>query len=300
MGNNVTYGLDKVHIAFKGISQTETIEVLAGATADGELTVTITATALLSGSSPRAVVVPVSSETHTTIAKVASAIVNALNNDDVISGVFTASHSAGVITLKTKVAQTNDSTLLIAVTPASTAVTVGASTSGTSGTASWGMPVAIPGAVRFAPSVKGDENIFYADDGPYFSYTPNNGYTAELEMALVPDEVLVEMLGWRVDSNGMVVELADGKAKRFALMGQVLGDDKNRRFVYYDCQASRPAKEQSTLEDNVEPVTDVLNLTIFPIEIGSEKVVRGTMELSSTNAAAYNAFFDAVVLPQTA
>jgi phi13 family phage major tail protein len=162
----------------------------------------------------------------------------------------------------------------------------------------WDTPEAIPGAVRFAPTVKGDENTFYADDGPYFSYTPNNGYTAELEMALIPDSVLVKMLGWRIDSNGMIVELAEGKALRFALMGQVQGDDKNRRFVYYDCQASRPTKEHSTQEDSVEPVTDVLNITIFPITLGDEKVVRGVMELSDTNATAYNAFFTAVTSPQ--
>jgi hypothetical protein len=80
-------------------------------------------------------------------------------------------------------------------------------------------------------------------------------------------------------------------------MGQVMGDDKNRRFVYYDCQASRPAKEHSTKGETIEPKTDVLNLTIFPIEIGDYDVVKGTLELSGTNTAVYNAFFDAVYTP---
>jgi phi13 family phage major tail protein len=161
----------------------------------------------------------------------------------------------------------------------------------------WETPVAIPGAVRFTPTAQGQENTFYADNSPYFVVTANNGYTAELEMALVPDAVLAEMLGWEIDSNGMLIEVADATPKRFALMGQVLGDSKNRRFVYYDCQAARPAKEHSTKGENIEPSTDVLTLTIFPVEIGGKRVVKGVMELSDTNATAYNNFFNSVTLP---
>lgn len=300
MANKVTYGLEQVHIAFKGTSQTEIIEVTAPCTLDGEITVTVTATTLLGADSPKAVIVPLSTESHGTVALVASAVVNVLNNNSVINAVFTASHLGGVITLAAKVAQANDATLAIAFTTGTTGVTVGASTNGVAGTTSWALPVAIPGAVRFTPTAQGKESTFYADNGPYFVITANNGYTAELEMALVSDSILAEMLGWRIDSNGMIVELASGVPKRFALMGQIEGDDKNRRFVYWDCQATRPSKEQKTKGETIEPNTDVLNLTIFPIELGGEDVVMGYLELSATNAVAYNAFFDAVTVPQAA
>ncbi|MFT9496608.1 major tail protein [Anaerosolibacter sp.] len=163
----------------------------------------------------------------------------------------------------------------------------------------WENPEAIPGAVRFTPTAQGQETTFYADNGPYFTVTSNNGYTAELEMALVPDAVLAEMLGWEIDSNGMLVEVADGIQKEFALMGQVQGDSKNRRFVYYNCKASRPAKEHATKGETVEPATDVLNLVILPIEVGGKNIVKGTMELSETNATAYNGFFSSVTVPVT-
>lgn len=161
----------------------------------------------------------------------------------------------------------------------------------------WETPVAIPGAVRFTPTPQGQESSFYADNTLYFTSTSNNGYTAELEIADIPATVLAEMLGWRIDSNGMLVEIADGVQKEFALMGQILGDEKNRRFVYYQCKASRPAKEHSTKGETIEPATDVLSLVITPLEIGTEKVVRGVMELSDTNATAYNSFFTAVTKP---
>lgn len=57
--------------------------------------------------------------------------------------------------------------------------------------------------------------------------------------------------------------------------------------MYYDCKASRPATENKTKGESVEPATDVLSLTIMPIEIDGKRIVKGVMELSATNAAAY-------------
>jgi len=161
----------------------------------------------------------------------------------------------------------------------------------------WETPIAIPGAVRFTPTTVGEASTFYADNTNYFSVTANNGYTAELEMANVPDAVLAEMLGWEIDDNGALIELSDAMPKHFALMGQVQGDTRNRRFVYYDCVAARPAKERTTKNESITPATDVLNLTISPIEIDERMIVKGDLELSATNATAYNGFFSAVYTP---
>ena len=166
-------------------------------------------------------------------------------------------------------------------------------------TPKWEAPVKIPGAVRFAPEPQGEESTFYADNGPYFTYTSNNGYTAELEMANLPDDILAEMLGWEIDANGMLVETTDGTPKEFALLGQILGDKKNRRFVYYRCKASRPTAEHNTRGESVEPTTQTLNIRILPIEVKGKNIVRGVMELNDTNQAAYDAFFRAVTLPAT-
>lgn len=161
----------------------------------------------------------------------------------------------------------------------------------------WETPIPIPGAVRFTPTAVGETTNFYADNTLYFSYTANNGYTAELEMANVPDAILAEMLGWEIDENGALIEVSDAIPKHFALMGQIQGDKRNRRFVFYDCAASRPAKERQTKAESITPNTDVLNLTISPIEIGGKMIVRGEMELSDTNQTAYNSFFIAVYTP---
>lgn len=161
----------------------------------------------------------------------------------------------------------------------------------------WKTPIPIPGAVRWTPEAQGEQSDFYADNTKYYVATSNNGYTSELEMALVPDDILATMLGWVIDDNGMLVEVSDGVPKKFALLGQVQGDQKNRRFVYYDCQATRPAKERQTKGESVEVATDVLNLTVSPIELGGRTVVKGDLELNATNATAYNSFFTSVYKP---
>jgi len=164
-------------------------------------------------------------------------------------------------------------------------------------TPAWDTPVALPGAVKFSPKPEGNEVKFYADNTLYYTSTSNLGYSADLEVALIPDEILATMLGWRIDANGMLIEVADAAPKPFALMGQIEGDSKDRRFVYYYCIAARPSSENSTSKDTVEPQTQTLTLTILPIVVGGTKIVRGVMELGATNSTAYNAFFDAVTLP---
>ncbi|HAN09363.1 MAG TPA: phage tail protein [Clostridiales bacterium] len=161
----------------------------------------------------------------------------------------------------------------------------------------WKTPVAIAGAVKFSPQAQGDSNTFYADNSAYFVVTANNGYQAELEMALIPDAILQEMMGWSVDDNGMLVEEADATPKEFALLGQVQGDQKSRRFVYYSCTAQRPSKEHNTKGENLDPATDTLSLTIVPVDIAGKKITKGTLELNATNATTYNAFFNSVYKP---
>lgn len=297
MGNKVRFGLEQVHVAFKGVAQTQSIEVTEPPSTDGEVTLTITANTLLGNDSPHDVVVPLASETHTTTAKVASAIVNALNNDEVISAVFMARRVGAAVYLATKVVQDNDATLAIAADTGATGAEMGDSTVVAAGTVGWGTPVAIPGVVNFSATPDGGENAFYADNTKYYVRQTNNGYTGELEMALIPDAILAEMLGWEIDDNGMLVENADGVAKEFALAAQVQGDAKNRRFVYYRCAASRPAQASATTTDSITPTTEKLSLTILPLEVGGKRIVKAVIELSETNQAAYDAFFDAVTLP---
>jgi len=216
--NKITYGLENVYIAYKGVAQMESIQVTHGCDADGEITVTITAAAL-GASSPLAVKVALAAESHASAEQVASVVSNTLNNNAAFAAAFVASCLSDTVYITARVVAANDAILDIAFTPGVTGVTVGASTAVAAGAAGWGTPVAIPGAVKFSPKTEGKAVKFYADNMLYYSSTTNDGYTADLEAALVPDSILAELLGWLIDDNGMLVEISDGVPKRFALMG---------------------------------------------------------------------------------
>jgi phi13 family phage major tail protein len=167
----------------------------------------------------------------------------------------------------------------------------------TEGSPAWDAPQAVNGAVSLTMNPEGDTNDFYADNTKYYTSNTNNGYTGTLEVANVPDEIIAEMLGMTVDTNGMLVESTEDKQKEFALMGEIKGDAKDRRFVYYRCKAARPSQDSTTTDTGETPDTDSLEVTVLPIESGDKKLVKGVLELNDTNQDVFDAFFNEVILP---
>ncbi len=165
----------------------------------------------------------------------------------------------------------------------------------------WETPIPIPGVVGFNANPDGAENIFYADNIKYYVVSANNGYTGDLEMAVIHDDVLIKMLGWHKDDNDMIIEDIEGVPTPFALMGQVQGDSKNRKFIYYNCIASRPARVATTKTDTITPQTQTLSITALPIEVtfggNTIKTPKGEIELTNENKSVYDDFFDIVTLP---
>lgn len=160
------------------------------------------------------------------------------------------------------------------------------------GAITYGTPFAVEGATGFSPEPQGDTTIFYADNKIYFRKEQNNGYEGELTLAVTPDEFLIQIMGRTKDSNDVVVENSDDRTARFALMFEGEGDPKNRRFVYWDCSATRPSREFATTEDSIEVGTESMTITIAPRS--TDNAVGGYVELTEDNAAVYNGWFNAV------
>jgi phi13 family phage major tail protein len=134
----------------------------------------------------------------------------------------------------------------------------------TDGEITYDTPKPIRGAVNLTLDAAGEPVEFYADDGIYFEENTNEGYTGSLEMALIPDEFRVDVLGDEIDSNGALIENRDAKAKKFALMFEFDGDAKKMRHVLYYVLASRPSVSGSTRTKNKEPQTETMNITARP------------------------------------
>lgn len=164
------------------------------------------------------------------------------------------------------------------------------------GSATFGTPKRIPGAVNLSMDPSGEAVNFFADDSKYFSQTPNAGYTGTLEVALVPDDFKVDVLGFKVDSNGALVEDANAITKPFALLFEFQGDEKATRHVLYNNTAARPSVAGATKEESIEVQTETLNLTSGMIYVPSldTNVPKTSVKKDQTP---YATFFDAVYQP---
>jgi len=165
------------------------------------------------------------------------------------------------------------------------------------GNPTYGTPKPYPGAVSLSPDAEGDQNVFYADDIAYYVVDSNNGYSGDFEAADVPDDFKVDVLGYIRDSNGMLVEVADAQKKSFALMGEISGDTKQRKFIYYNVNSGRPTGDLNTKNDSTEPDTKTVALTMTPIEISGKQVVKGKIELNDSNQDKFDNFYSEVLLP---
>lgn len=162
----------------------------------------------------------------------------------------------------------------------------------TDGAITYGTPFAMPGAVSLTAEPEGETTPFYADNIQYYVAVANNGYTGDLEIAMTPQEFLTTILGQSVDTNGAIFESSDDINARFALMGEIEGDAKKRRFVYYDCTATRPSAEMNTIQDTKEPQTDSISVTMTPRS--ADHVIKAVIEPSTENQEIYDTFFTKV------
>lgn len=155
-------------------------------------------------------------------------------------------------------------------------------------------PQAIPGAVSISLDAEGDSSPFYADGIVYFRSNTNNGYSGDLEIALIPEWFRTEILKEALDKNGVLVEVSDNtEAEKFALLFEFDGDVRCIRHVLYNCTASRPSIESETKEDKVEPGKEKLSITADPREDGLVKSRTG----DTTSEAAYADWYKNVYIP---
>ena len=164
----------------------------------------------------------------------------------------------------------------------------------TNGEITYGTPFPVKGAVGLNMDPEGgDATPFYADNIVYFmAPAVNNGYSGDFELAITPDAFMEQILGQEKDSDGVVYESADDKNSRFALLFQAQGDDKNRRFCFYDCTASRPKRDAKTKQENIDVGTDTVAIKMNPRS--TDRMVKCYIDETVENKTIYDAWFEHV------
>lgn len=163
----------------------------------------------------------------------------------------------------------------------------------------YGTPVAMPGAVNLSLDQEGETNKFRADNIDYYVSISNNGYSGDLELALIPDSFRTDVMGEVVDgTNGLQYEAANVNPAAFALMFQFEGDEHATRHVLYYCKATRPTLASQTTEETIEPVTETINITATAINKTVNSTVTPLVKAKcKPTDSAYSTFFTAVQLP---
>ena len=132
----------------------------------------------------------------------------------------------------------------------------------------YAIPVPIPGAVNLNLSPEGDNTPFYADGMVYFSSVSNQGYSGDLEIAKVPDQMLKDIWGFTEDNSKVLTENATAEPAEFALLFQIDGDKDESLYALYSVTAQRPAIASATNEASKVPQTQTLAMTAIPLADG--------------------------------
>lgn len=165
----------------------------------------------------------------------------------------------------------------------------------------WGDQIALPGAISMKMSAEDSDETAFGDDKPMFKNYTRNGFTGEIVLYGIPDDILAKMLGYRVDSNGGVVGLTDTQPAPFALTAEnqsTSGDPV--RVVYYSCTISRPDDESETKEDKVSIKQYTYKITALPIDLNGERLDHYKLQRSTSNKEVFDSMLTKVLTPAAA
>lgn len=167
------------------------------------------------------------------------------------------------------------------------------------GSATYGTPKRLPGAVSITIDPNGDITKFYADNIVYWSGANNNGYTGSLELARVTDDFAKDVLGQELQATDKTLyETVQATGKPFALMFRFEGDEKATKHVLYNVTANRPNQSGTTKGESIEPQTETVNIeaaSIYVEALGKDLVKCRTTE--ETTDTVYNSWNTTVYVP---
>lgn len=133
-------------------------------------------------------------------------------------------------------------------------------------------PVALKGATEISLDPRGETSDFYADDMLYYTTSTNAGYEATLTVANIPNDFRKDVLGETMgDTDKVMTENTNAKAKKIAFMFEFDGDQKAVRHCLYNVTVTRPSLTSATKTETAEPQAQELSMIAAPREDGIVK-----------------------------
>ena len=127
----------------------------------------------------------------------------------------------------------------------------------------------VPGAKSLTLDAQGEISKFYADNMVYYQTSSNNGYEGDLEVALIPQEVMEKIFNYVKDTKKVLTENSSKDVVPFAMTFEEDGDVTGTKFVLYNCTATRPSRNLNTTEESKEPTTQTLKVSAAPLKDGN-------------------------------
>ena len=131
------------------------------------------------------------------------------------------------------------------------------------GTVTLGTPYHQKGAVSFSPEEQSENTNFYADDIIYWSGYSGGTFEGDLEVAKYDDKFKKDFLGYKKLTSGGLANVKDAVKPAVYIAFEVKGDAEKRRIIMYNCTLGAITREFSTIEENKEPATETLAVSVM-------------------------------------
>lgn len=132
----------------------------------------------------------------------------------------------------------------------------------TGGVVTLGTPYHQAGAVSFAPEESSEANNFYADNITYWSGYSGGSIEGDLEVAKFDDEFKKQFLGYVEPTAGGLAQVKNATKPNVYIAFQVEGDAEARRIIMYNGSLGAIQREYATIEENKEPTTETISVTV--------------------------------------
>ena len=139
---------------------------------------------------------------------------------------------------------------------------VGTYTVDDDGVVTMGEPYHQKGAVSFSPTEQSESTTFYADNIAYWTGYSGGTFEGDLEVAKYDDAFKTNFLGYKTLSDGGLAIVKNAVKPNVYIAFQVEGDAESRRIILYNCSLGAITREYSTIEEQKEPVTETLAITV--------------------------------------